>query len=649
MLSYSLTDELQDFFEAINSVAEHYWFVSATERRCLNLVSRFLPRLNNLVSNSGLLLQYKKLADYYVKHSYFPPILIVDDIMVHGRGIAKLLQQLEKLLYDELVRRGYLTQVEDRNDFRRMFTHAVDIYIYAKNTEEILLEDRFLLKVTSWKDLNPRELHDLSLQLSDSLTRWEVANTSFVISIRNKTVSDDLLFRYMGDISSNIDTTHINGNPWMCIPWKYSDEEILLYIRLQGSKYVNRISTIRLFPQREHKAPPQLTSFTLLGDMSTVTINRYCSAIKSVLTENSFPEIYTILSESDTPVLQQSKGQLISFIWSVIDLFDFFSNVMPDQNLEQILPSLSSDINKIACNFGRKLVLQAELATILYSNIRGRLLEVMYPIVNSDASPIQDLQPNLRPNDYTYTIAENARYKYYNDAVEQIFYQVGIEAENHAYFHSHKRYLFQPELYQDYGSESSQNSSAGVISFSDFINRVKAKCNISNCLYQCLAAYIALMDNGIMGVRLFYRQTDNKLITLSKAGEMATFHYARIFAMFIPAFSRIERRSYRLGLSAQDAIAKFFDDCLEQRNLDYATYFEGKISSTAWSEFIGKLPSKDELKNTIRCMYNCGQRFTEWDFENLTYQASELDRHYQWILEKKAMKFLKLPLQEFYV
>ena len=647
LLSYSLTDELQDFFEAINSVAEHYWFVSATERRCLNLVSRFLPRLNNLVSNSGLLLQYKKLADYYVKHSYFPPILIVDDIMVHGRGIAKLLQQLEKLLYDELVSRGYLAQVEDRNDFRRMFTHAVDIYIYAKNTEEILLEDRFLLKVTSWKDLNPCELHDLSLQLSDSLTRWEVANTSFVLSVRNKAVTDDLLVRYISDVYYSKDTEIRKRNPWVRIPWRYCNEDMILYICLQGSTHVNRISTVRLFPQRGKKASPQLTSFTILGDISAETLHKYCFAIKSILKKDSFPELYSILSEADTPVLQQSKGQLISFIWSMLDLFNFFDTVMPDQKLYEILPSLSSDINKIACNFGHKLVLQSELAAILYSNIRGRLMEVMYPIANSDASPIQALYPYIHLTDYDYMVTENANYEHYNTSVESIFYHVGIEAENHAFIHSHKRYLFQPERYQNYGSEASQNSADGVISFSDFINRVKGICNIADCLYQYLAAYIALMDNGIMGVRLFYRQSDDKLITLSKAGEMATFYYPRRFAIFIPAFSRIERRSYRIGLSAQDAILKFFDDCLEQRSSDYETYFQSDTSIAAWHDFIAKLPSKEELKDTIHCMYNCGQRFREWDFENLTYQETELARLYQWFLEKRAMKFLRLPLQEF--
>lgn len=647
LLSYSLTDELQDFFEAINSVAEHYWFVSATERRCLNLVSRFLPRLNNLVSNSGLLLQYKKLADYYVKHSYFPPILIVDDIMVHGRGIAKLLQQLEKLLYDELVRRGYLAQVEDRNDFRRMFTHSVDIYIYAKNTEEILLEDRFLLKVTSWKALNPRELHDLSLQLSDSLTRWEVANTSFVLSVRNKAITDDLLVRYSSNVYYSKDTEIRKRNPWVRIPWRYCNEDMILYICLQGNTHVNRISTVRLFPQRGKKASPQLTSFTILGDMSAETLCKYCFAIKSILKKDSFPELYSILSEADTPVLQQSKGQLISFIWSILDLFNFFDTVMPDRELYKIPLNLSTDINKIACNFGHKLVLQSELTEILYSNIRERLMEVMYPIANSDASPIQALLPYIHLTDYDNMVAENANCEDYNAFVERIFFHVGIEAENHAFFHSHKRYLFQPEQYQNYGSEASKNSTDGVISFSDFINtinRVKGICNIADCLHQYLAAYIALMDNGIMGVRLFYRQSDDKLITLSKAGEMATFYYPRRFAIFIPAFSRIERRSYRIGLSAQDAIIKFFDDCLEQRRSDFETHFQGDNS---WHDFIAKLPSKEDLKDTIYCMYNCGQRFREWDFENLTYQETELARHYQWLLEKKAMVFLGLSPQEF--
>lgn len=633
LLSYKLIEELDDFFSSINSVAYEYAFVSATERRCFNLVARFMPGLANLVSNSGLLLHYRELATFYEINGYLPRILIVDDIMVHGRGIAKLLSQLEKMLSTELMRRGILNSDEDHYYFRRMFTRAVDIFIYAKSRQDILIEDRFLKNVKCWKILSPSELRDLSQQLSDSLVRAEIANTSFVFSARCRMLTNKLVKNSEAQPYSNC------GN-WVCVPWKYQNEDMILYIRLYGSRYVkrvNRISTIRYFPQRSTFASPQITSFSLMGDLEASDLAYICNSLSAILDSKKYPCICKILSEEDYPVIQQSKGQLISFLLSIIDFNEFISTIKSNF-INCVSNTLTHDLSKIARNFGKSKEIQTEFSSIISDwAVLENIKFEMDTFLARCAAPLINVPPTMCDTINTLDFDD------FNKLVEFVFYNVGANAEQDALKYSGRPYLFSPENYQNYSFRKKEYGEDGVISFADFFNIVS--CNAINTppenIYRLLAAYIAIMDNGIMGVRMHYINDglDSRLVTLSKAGEMATFYYPRLFSMYIPAFARIEWRSYLTGLSEADAITAFFR---ERNHFELDEVFNQQDKEKWISEYAPHCPNEFDLLDALNLLSRCSQSFSGWNFKNLTYQTDKLQRRYQWFLEKKAMEFLGL-------
>lgn len=98
---YNLT---LDFFKSIWETSARYKvFMSG---RCLNLMYTFYQiEYSNLSENVGktiysdtaLLANAKEIAADYKKYNFFSRIIIVDDILVHGRTISVLLQSLQNL------------------------------------------------------------------------------------------------------------------------------------------------------------------------------------------------------------------------------------------------------------------------------------------------------------------------------------------------------------------------------------------------------------------------------------------------------------------------------------------------------------------------------------------------------------------------
>lgn len=619
LLSYQYIDELNDFLATICVAADKYQYVSATERRCFNLIARYTPELSNLVSNNGLILQYREFADFFEINGRFPRVLVVDDIMIHGRGIAKFLYQFENLLAIELEYRKVLNSAEDHYYFRRMFTRAVDIFIYAKSEQDMLLEDRFMRNLRCWKTLNLTNLRDLSMQLTDSMAQWEIPNTSFVMSFQCKELTNALSWE--------------QPKEWICVPWKYHSEEMRQFIRPYGSAMVNRISTIRFFPERTMMGASQITSFTMMGDIKTSDIQRIARELYEILNPVRFPNLCSVLAEENYPALLQAKSQLINCLLSISDLYEFIEI----NGLAIWIENMENDADKIARNFGTLDNLLPEFTEILSKRLLVKeIREMLDSFLKSSAMPLIAISP-ARCHVSGILSTEEDEQEEINKNVSYIFYNVGIRAEEHALRYDGKPYSFSPEYYLSYKPGGDQYGTDGVISVDDFFDITIKPRNPIERIYRLIAACVAAMDNGIMGVRLHV--TDNgaesRLITLSKAGEMAVFYFPRLLSMYIPAFARIEWRSYLTGLTKSEAILKFFS---ERNDSELMDAFENDNDIQEWKK--KKLPTKAELEEILGWFLKCKQSFRGWNFKNIYYQSDRLQRRYQWFLEKKAMQFL---------
>ena len=61
-IEYTQMDEFGFFINCIERMAPEYDYVCAKERRCFNIVARFLPQVN-MISSRALMVKYAEIAE----------------------------------------------------------------------------------------------------------------------------------------------------------------------------------------------------------------------------------------------------------------------------------------------------------------------------------------------------------------------------------------------------------------------------------------------------------------------------------------------------------------------------------------------------------------------------------------------------------
>lgn len=660
LFTEDLIDGLEGFFAEIEENSKNYAFIAIAERRCLNLAWSYLTDTQRVCSFSGLLLQYKAIAGAYRSGSprHFPRILLVDDALFHGRGIARIISHLEELLFDEL----QPSRIEELFEMRRELTRAIDISVYAMNRFPTLLSERYLEKTTCREKLYSNDLRDVSLQLTDRLIRRGVANTCFVPSVRCQPLSDAMV--------KEAGNAGIAGD-WRLLQWEYDGETMILACRLGGTGNVNRISTIRLFPERGERKLPWITSYTLLGDFGSEALDDLCEKAADILDVDGGEALRDILRRREN-LLQHSRGQLLCYLVSAVDLIGFME-CMGQADIGKA--ACENDSDKIAVNFGGGEL--GDALNLIFENraVRERVATELIPALERVAGPILAVAPECcayqRP---VIPEAEREDARIFNDIVLDIFYRVGICSEENAYEKRDKPYLFHPETHQDYqeyrangnrettlgrsfseadgpGADDEDYGCDGVIPLDVFgklaVREILRRgYDVPNHVFQLMAAYVMLMDIGIMGNTVQISSKHGGFMLLDKSGELATHYFPRQMAAFIPALALIEDRYYRIGLTKMKALVSFYDAMWCRMAEDGEELIRKEVFDAAdkkkWDEMAESLPEPEKMERYTKMLYKAGQSFGGWDFVNLCLPEYCFMEKCQERLFDAALKFLLL-------
>lgn len=608
--NYDLMARLEGFFLKVGECADEYRFISATERRCFNFAYKLMPDpgREKLVSNCGLLLYHRQIAQEYVDSGRFPRILLLDDLMMHGRGLGKFLYQLEILLEEDLYG---LVEEQELGDFRRRLVQAIDIRIFAKCKRPVLLEERYLERVMPYLQLSSKQMHDLSLQLSDALNRFEQANTSFVYSCQlNKRI------------------WNAENSLWQQVDWEYQQEKMELYVRFYGK---NRVSTIRTFGNRYANLDvPLMTSFTMLGNLSGQGLELCFQNILTILEgyADQFAWIRSVLRDT-SPLVRRSKTQLLYLLCSAIDLQDFCQDIGIGG-----FETARDDVDKISRNFGTWQDCFQSMKTLLDAKvILSQIKEQVYPLLDCMTESLGF--PLEKKNTQASVDAVNG-------CIREIFYEIGIESEKMAVLYTDTLYRFSPDAYQNYDGHVRDGGSDGILALRDF-NQLADGYRELDDPYLRVAGFVAAMDCGIMGARVQTAMHKDIDFALCKAGEMATFYGPEQIAVALPAFELLERYSRKIDMAPLEAVNAFCDSLNEKDMRFYLSQEQFDRIHELRDEYPGLIEEIPGLaKKFGAMMYRGGHRFQDWNFENLTVRPNRGWMTYQWYLQKKAVIFLSL-------
>ena len=189
-------DGLHAFFDDIFNTRSNYRYIVFIARRCSNLMEIFFKLRDDLsgydkdkedkaenerkfppefITDSALFSQVPGLAQYYRRSGRFPPVLIVDDIVIYGQGLDTFLRELEERLYEELKESG-----ANREDIADALARAVQIRTFARNNQPLLLDRRYQSNFTAAHIMEPVEWRDLSNRISRLLLLGGQVNSCFV-------------------------------------------------------------------------------------------------------------------------------------------------------------------------------------------------------------------------------------------------------------------------------------------------------------------------------------------------------------------------------------------------------------------------------------------------------------------------------------
>ena len=634
-IEYTQMNKFWFFIDRIKQIAPEYDYVCARERRCFNIVARFMPEVN-MISSRALMLKYTEIAEYYRQNKRFPKILILDDLMIHGRGVAKLLQQLEDMLVIKLLDMGLLRHSDNyRYTVYRNLADAVTICVYAKTTGVIFLDDGYQENLYAVKELYADEMRDLSLQISNRMKQWDIANTSYVYSVRSELLTECLRDQEDGRIRSS---------KWVRKTWYYGAEKMILYTRLNGRDTVNRVDTIRFFPERCNKddpwraSLPLLTSFSIFGDLQESALHRLFRDVSRILQRAGLHHLADILKE-DTNVqinyiLMQIQIQLISFILSIDILLDFCQDVIPFEKFDDI--TMQGDIWKIFRNFGNCNEIRFELLQLRKKTLRASLVETILRVIDNEAEELIQVNPMI---ELERLGSDNVKPAFVNNEVRRAIYHIGMKSERKAYELSSRPYRFMPEEYQEHCGKD------GVIPLRELAQ--KTTFNPKNgSIFSYLAAFIAMMDSCAVSVRTKAIRGKNgeiKVCTLAKAGEMSSFYLPEKVAMFVPVFAMLESNTFgstearKLNLKyyLQKLAKDYFSwDCSKLRELlgdeqqvDWVK--NAAIEALDLQQNGAVLVPSDDFLKELDMFYDGGHSFCGWNFRNLSVKLKMSDAEYR--------------------
>lgn len=594
-------DGLAEFFRKIWSMPHAYVVVFA--RRCMNLNEVFMhvyaddPDVTiyrkQIISNNALLLYSDEIADYYNTWGQFPSILIADDMIYHGRGIVKLLHDLEELVAARLEElRGEKLSKDARYYVHRDLAAMIDIYAYCVNQQPLLIDDAYLRQLDSKSTRYTSELRNLSQQISRFLQSVGEPNTSYVLSIDKRLGAE------------------LQAEGWFKQPWSYRGNKQEMFLCTSDLHYVSSgfLPSVRIHRKYGYPECPEIkmTALVIFGNMTTEKINDICEDVIQVLQQNGLEKLKTVfrILRSENILHQKARMQFLSFLLSVMCLRHFYHDTgLPEEELNVEL----TDLDKIARNFARRKDIYDELVELYgHPTVWQDLEEPFYKAFSESAEPFLSRSPKCWETHRDDLMDKT------NFEVQSLIYEIGMDSDKSAWLTVNRFERFHLET-----------PAKDLIPLNRYMDEISHKGRGAAEIPEASAvsSMLAQMDNGPMSMNV---ETDPvcpegdppKVHCVLKAGELSTFVMPRYYHQFIPALALVERNHWMLAVDRGEAVKRFIQELPEEFPVQEEPAEE--VGKTLEEEAAAFRHLKQNGAAFVSRLYECGQSLNGWDIDLVT-------------------------------
>lgn len=632
-------EKLCIFFKKIWSSKASYKVIMA--RRGFNLNYLFIKELkarynenynvDDIISNTALLFQAKEIADYYRIMKEFPEILIVDDILIHGRGIAKLIFDFEKLVIDYLEDTNFIIDYET---VHKDLLSAINIYVFAQSEKGILLDNSYA--VMSDKILSDKNLIILSQQISRALQQFDIANTSYVLSA-------ELPWSFCREELER--DNYFNRNTF----FQYRGNTLKYYYKEEG----NILETIRFYYSYKTRSYKRIATSLTIFDIPSKNdeFDDLCGwvaqQILNIIPGSRLASLFLLPKKG----LARPKAQLLSFLLSILSYIEFFREKISNDSEYIYLGLIRSDYLKIASNFDKLKMIRFEILRLFEYFSESEEVKNSFFMEVQKYTEKNNENLNTEWNENLFQVGKSCESEYSNEHVsdiheiaENIFYEIGLDAEYEAY------QCQKGNIYLDIKNRSSCEC-LDTIRLDQYYSYMR--------LYEILdsesiGVLLNLMDSGLLAMNMEFDSFNQNIQCVLKAGELSTFVIPRRLMVFIPALSLVESAVFDSSINVKDIIEEFIE-YLYRRIYNQFFSDDGEVNQ----DHIEDMDLLESATAQLLDIYDVGKNIQDWDISLLTeeeYFSHGIDElgNYSGMMQKEWMieindkiQYYKLFAQEF--
>lgn len=601
---YTMTE---DFFMSVwRSSAPYKVFLV---RRCFNLMYSFYRVKRETLGENNLLLNpqvedtfytdssifacTEDIADYYIKRKCFPDILIVDDILIHGRTLNRLIDCLIDAVCGILSKKNAKVEqafiVED-------FLDSIKLNVMVRNNKLLLLKSKYFQclmqkpnKSYIWK---PQEWHELSSRISLLVGEGCFYNTSFVLSLYENQLDEENT-NYQLHIKFQEAARRLASMGFREYSWKKRTNYSAWVRPLENSNgNVMAFYTIRI-SQNNYDNSYCIIPFVIMSDFHLPS------------DEDVFPEFlpirkfFSLLPNFDGCERMRAEALYLLLSHNLLLLFQ-------DEIGERVVLEKNLDVDKIRYSFKFKNgvngssfidnVVKFESPLFSWGEMDALILKATDQSVPLFEKTVAD----KRDNGHDYDLL-----------IENIVAGDGLQIEEAAY--------------KEYSKQTRTLSTSKKKPILDMFGRICENCrdvlNVAVGDYvKAVGVLLRLMDIGAAAIAA--EETASYTVSCAyRAGEQSHFIYPKRYYKQIPVLIAMER------------------DCFYDRN---------NILERIESFYSDDPTLAERLKDFVRVLYETGQRISDWNINLIKWieiNDNIHEKNRKEAMLKEMFDYLKVKLE----
>lgn len=465
------------------------------------------------LTDAAFFLRYKELAEIFDRQQQFPPILICDEIIIHGRNINHIMDGITNRIYEELG--GKYSE----DTVRAAFARAVVIHVYTRNSGQLLLREIYERNLHFIRKEEPLFFRQLSSDISLLIMRADITNACYVFT---RHLSDDDVEKV--DLNGYISTSYQNVK---------QDAEILY---LREGDIVKAISTIRLIKNINcdgYRVAPFVFLPNLDSDETMYLANAIAERIPDEEIRKWFLELNRIGGK-------RTFNELISLLLSNVILQEFEQKngfTVDKQDKER-------ELTKLARNYDQRGFLKTK-------RMLGKLIDAhlftMQEMAKLLFCAISDKRLVMMLEGEGHREVPESRKQDIKRKIEDYFYKQGMRDEYSAYELLRRPYFSTPRR--------AERRVRGCCFTLQELNQGYTKWE-SN---YCMAYFLQMMDAGVTGLSSYAPNNASVVgfAQFAKAGEISLLIKPLRFYEYLPMLIRVEFEAGRRMLNIADELREF--------------------------------------------------------------------------------------------